>query len=174
MIRRAPRPLPLVIAAAAIAAAGCTKAQEHGRQLYAERGCAVCHGAAGRGDGPSARRLDLPPRDFANVRGYRQGSSQADIAASIRQGSGPNNAMPAFRDITESEANDIAAWIVSLSGARGIRRAAVTARACGSCRDARSSAAHWRWRCWRWPAAGASRPPASATARRPTSAAISP
>jgi len=51
------------------------------------------------------------PRDFADVRAYRQGSSRNDIAASIRNGAG---AMPAFRDIDRSEASNIAAWIVSL------------------------------------------------------------
>jgi len=107
----ASRPLVLVAAAAALIAPGCSGSEARGRQLYAERGCAVCHGAKGRGDGPSARRLDAPPRDFADVRGYRQGASQRDIAASIRGGGG---AMPAFRDISESEAGDMAAWIVSL------------------------------------------------------------
>jgi mono/diheme cytochrome c family protein len=101
----------LLVLAAALAAAACTGAEERGRQLYAERGCAVCHGANGRGDGPSAKRLDAPPRDFADVRAYSQGAGRDDIAASIRRGAG---AMPPFRDITESEARDIAAWIVSL------------------------------------------------------------
>jgi high-affinity iron transporter len=110
----APVSCSLLLAVAALSAAACTSAQEHGRQLYAERGCAVCHGAQGRGDGPTAKRLDFPPRDFADPRTYRQGSSQGDIAASIRGGSGPRGAMPAFRDISEPDASDIAAWIVSL------------------------------------------------------------
>ena len=116
MIRRVSSPPLLVVgmAGAALVTAGCGKAEDRGRQLYAERGCAVCHGADGRGDGPSAGRLAIPPRDFASVRAYRNGSSQVDIAASIRSGSGPDNAMPAFRDITNEEASDIAAWIVSL------------------------------------------------------------
>ena len=116
MIRRVPSPLLVVLgmAGTALAAGGCATAEARGGQLYAQRGCAVCHGAGGRGDGPSAKRLNLPPRDFANIRGYRNGSSQVDIAASIRSGSGPNNAMPAFRDLTDDEASDIAAWIVSL------------------------------------------------------------
>ena len=104
--------LPLLLAAAAtLGAAACTREEERGRQLYAQRGCAVCHGARGHGDGPSAKRLAVVPRDFADVRAYRQGSSRNDIAASIRNGAG---AMPAFRDIDESEASNIAAWIVSL------------------------------------------------------------
>ena len=119
MIGRVASPLLLVVGmaaatGAAMSSAGCSKAEDRGRQLYAQPGCAVYHGATGRGDGPAAKRLDLPPRDFASVRGYRNGAGQVDIAASIRSGSGPNNAMPAFRDITNEEASDIAAWIVSL------------------------------------------------------------
>jgi mono/diheme cytochrome c family protein len=82
-----------------------------GRRLYAERGCAVCHGAAGHGDGPSARRLDVPPRDFANRAAYRYGANPTELAASMRNGVG---AMPPFRDLTEAEAQDIGAWIASL------------------------------------------------------------
>jgi high-affinity iron transporter len=93
-------------------AIGCAdRAAKRGRQLYAEHGCAVCHGAQGHGDGPSVKRLDIAPRDFADRRGYRNGIGPDQIAASIRNGAG---AMPPFRDITESEAQDIAAWIVSL------------------------------------------------------------
>ena len=103
----------LLLVACALGAAACADrpGDERGRHLYAEHGCAVCHGAGGRGDGPSARRLDAPPRDFADARAYRLGATQGEIAAVIRKGGG---AMPAFRDITEAEASDIAAWIVSL------------------------------------------------------------
>jgi high-affinity iron transporter len=101
------------LVACTLGAAACAdRAGERGRRLYTEHGCAVCHGAGGRGDGPSAKRLNTLPRDFADPRSYRQGASQADIAGSIRNGAGP--AMPPFRDITEPEASDIAAWIVSL------------------------------------------------------------
>jgi high-affinity iron transporter len=104
------------LAAGLLGAAACAdRSSERGRQLYVEHGCAVCHGAGGRGDGPSAKRLDAPPRDLAEPRAYRQGSSRDDIAAVVRTGAG---AMPAFRDITEPEARDIAAWIVSLQSQR--------------------------------------------------------
>ncbi len=101
----------LLVMAVAIGTAGCTSAEQRGHQLYSERGCAVCHGPGGRGDGPAARRLDVPPLDLADVRAYRQGASRDEIAVSIRKGSG---AMPPFRDLTDPEAADIAAWIVSL------------------------------------------------------------
>jgi mono/diheme cytochrome c family protein len=104
--------LLVLFAVSTVSAAACGDGpEERGRRLYAQHGCAVCHGAQGRGDGPSARRLDAPPRDFADAASYKQGSGASDLAASIRNGAG---AMPAFGNISDDEANDIAAWIVSL------------------------------------------------------------
>ena len=102
----------LLLALAASALASCGSAESRGQRLYADRGCAVCHGPSGHGDGPTASRLDVPPRDLADPRAYRNGAGIADIARSIRNGSG--GGMPPFRDLTESEAQDLAAWIVSL------------------------------------------------------------
>jgi mono/diheme cytochrome c family protein len=111
MVRRAPASLLLVLVSAAGAAACGVRAGERGRQLYALHGCAACHGVDGRGGGPSAKRLDVPPSNLTDARTYKQGSDAADVAVSIRKGVG---AMPAFRDITDDEAGDISAWIVSL------------------------------------------------------------
>jgi len=97
-------------------AVACAGSEERGRRLYQERGCAVCHGATGRGDGPSARRLDVRPRDFASTAAYTRSAGRDDIAASIRRGAG---AMPPFRDISDAEAKEIAAWIVSLQRPSG-------------------------------------------------------
>ena len=113
------RPIFLLVVAIVFGTAGCTGAEQRGRQLYAERGCAVCHGAGGRGDGPAAKRLDIPPLDLTDARTYKQGPGQDQIAASIRNGSG---AMPAFRDLTGPEASDIAAWIVSLQQSEARQR----------------------------------------------------
>jgi cytochrome c len=104
--------LPLLVLSAALLPACGSSGESRGQQLYAAHGCAVCHGPAGRGDGPSARRLDRPPRDLANPSSYRNGAGLEEIAVSIRRGGG-DGAMPAFRDITEGEAKDVAAWIVS-------------------------------------------------------------
>jgi mono/diheme cytochrome c family protein len=75
----------------------------------------VCHGAAARGDGPSVKRLDVPPRDLTDRRAYRNGAGEDQIAASIRNGAG---AMPPYRDLSEEEARDIATWLVSRQNAR--------------------------------------------------------
>ena len=38
-----------------------------GKALFIRNGCAVCHGNAGRGDGPVASSLKPPPRDFRDL-----------------------------------------------------------------------------------------------------------
>lgn len=101
---------------AALVAAGCTDSVDAGRQLYMTHGCAVCHGSGGRGDGPSAARLAVPPTDFAKVDQYRNGSSAEDIAATIRYGPGTPGPMPPYAHISEEDARLLAAWIVSLQG----------------------------------------------------------
>jgi mono/diheme cytochrome c family protein len=100
---------------APLAAAGCTDRVELGRRLYADHGCAVCHGPTGRGNGPAARTLTPPPPDFANAARDTQGPSEEAIARSIRNGAGT---MPAFRDISADDARLLAAWIASLQKSR--------------------------------------------------------
>jgi high-affinity iron transporter len=98
----------------------CTDRAARGRDLYAKHGCAVCHGRGGRGDGPAARTLNPPPRDLTDARHYKEGSSENAIAASIRQGVTGSATMPAFTNLSQEDAQAIAAWIVSLQ-ARGIK-----------------------------------------------------
>ena len=105
-----------LVTLAAVLGVSCSSREARRRRIYAERGCAVCHGQPGHGDGPTAARLDVPPRDLANPLAYRNGAGPDEIAASIRRGSGT---MPPFRDITNDESKDIAAWIVSLQRAAG-------------------------------------------------------
>jgi mono/diheme cytochrome c family protein len=94
---------------------GCTDRVTRGQQLYAKHGCAVCHGSTGRGDGPTARKLTPPPRDFADPRHYIQGSSEEAIAESIATGvETSRSSMPAFSHISAKERRLIAAWVVSL------------------------------------------------------------
>ncbi len=53
-------------AASAPVAAGATEAVAAARQLFDTR-CVVCHGAAGRGDGPGAAALTVKPRAFGDA-----------------------------------------------------------------------------------------------------------
>ncbi|MEZ4241336.1 MAG: cytochrome c [Myxococcota bacterium] len=39
--------------------------EAQGRETYVAK-CLACHGEAGRGDGPAARALPKPPRDFSS------------------------------------------------------------------------------------------------------------
>jgi mono/diheme cytochrome c family protein len=109
-VRRAVLPLilPLVVG-------GACGGTQRGQQLYTQQGCAVCHGAEARGNGPSVKRLDIPPRDLTDPRAYRNGATADRIATSIRMGAG---AMPGYRDLSDEEATAIAEWLVSRQRAR--------------------------------------------------------
>jgi copper transport protein len=69
----APRRNPLPLTAASIAA---------GQRLYAQR-CVLCHGPAGRGDGPLAPGLRPPPADLVQ---HVPLHTDADLFASIHDG----------------------------------------------------------------------------------------
>lgn len=91
------------------------------RELYDAK-CRTCHGSGGRGDGPAARWLDPPPRDFTR-RAYKFRSTRtgkppapADLFATISAGL-PGTAMPAWGGLTEADrwqlvllVSDFAAW----------------------------------------------------------------
>lgn len=76
------------------------------------RWCAACHGAEGRGDGPAARHLFPPPRDFY-TESFRLVSTtnavptREDIEAAIRRGM-PGTAMRAFDNLTNAERKQLA------------------------------------------------------------------
>ena len=88
--------------------------------LY-RRHCAVCHGIAGRGDGPAAGLLSPPPRDFtAGVYKFRStpaGSppSLEDVVGTIRQGL-PGTSMAAYAPIlSPGEIEGLARFVLSLA-----------------------------------------------------------
>lgn len=94
---------------------GCNDRVTRGRELYLQHGCAVCHGQSGRGDGPAAKTLTSPPRDFSSPRHLVQGASEEAVANSIANGvDAPGSQMPPFSHIPEDDRKLIAAWIVSL------------------------------------------------------------
>ena len=68
MLRTRPGRL-LVGAISLLAGAGCVDRTTHeatGADLY-RRHCAACHGASGRGDGPLAASLRIPPKDLTAI-----------------------------------------------------------------------------------------------------------
>ena len=69
-----------------------------GGVLYAER-CAVCHGTAGRGDGPAASALDPRPANLQlHVPQHTDGELYYFISVGV-----PGSAMPAWRATLSSE-----------------------------------------------------------------------
>lgn len=123
--------LPVV---ALLCCAGCGWAPEEsadiGRALYAQNGCAGCHGAGGSGDGPISPRLAVRPADLRNPQAFRNGADVAAIAHTLATGiaSGPPDAtadprlhhhvllMPRFDHLTEPERRSLAMYVRSLAG----------------------------------------------------------
>ena len=98
---------------------------ELGKKLYAETGCARCHGTLGRGDGPSAPTLvddwknPIRPADLAQSWTFRGGSSREDIFRTMSTGLN-GTPMPSFLDALKPEQRwAITDFIVSLSGSNG-------------------------------------------------------
>ncbi|HEX3501179.1 MAG TPA: CopD family protein [Stellaceae bacterium] len=79
-----------------------------GARLYSEH-CASCHGAAGRGDGPAAVGLKVPPADLtaAHVLDHREGDIFWWLSTGI-----PESFMPGFADrLSEDERWDLVNWV---------------------------------------------------------------
>ena len=66
-----------------------------GQEVFTEN-CAVCHGEAGRGDGPAAAGLSLKPPDYGN--GHLDIHTDGDIFYWIQNGISQGSPMPAFKD----------------------------------------------------------------------------
>lgn len=83
---------------------------EHGLTVYATN-CAICHGATGLGEGPSAGPMLPKPRNFSSGR-FKLGSTQSglpsdeDLAATIRRGMLPA-AMPPWPQLSEGELKSV-------------------------------------------------------------------
>jgi DMSO reductase family type II enzyme heme b subunit len=95
---------------------------ERGKAVYATR-CAMCHGEEGEGDGPGAKRLVPPPRDFSEgqykfkTTGFDDAvPNDADLVRMIRDGM-PGTAMPGWADVlSEQDIADVTAYIKIFAG----------------------------------------------------------
>ena len=100
----------------------------NGRHLFATH-CVVCHGEAGRGDGPSAGSFATKPSNLADGR-LMNGLPDAFLVNIILHG-GPAEglapAMPPFAAyLGEAQARDIVAYVRTLAEPRFDREAATT------------------------------------------------
>jgi len=95
---------------------------ELGKKLFVDNGCVKCHGALGRGDGPSAPTLKddwgnaIRAADLAQDWTFRGGPSREDIFRTLSTGLN-GTPMPSFVDALKPEQRwAIADFIESLSG----------------------------------------------------------
>ena len=101
--------------ATATVASTALPAVEVGRDLYAENGCATCHGAEGHGDGPVGKTLAPTPRDFRDGAAFKAGRDEGAIARTIAQGfNQAGSKMPAFGHLSEQERRSLALFVISL------------------------------------------------------------
>ena len=88
-----------------------------GRALY-DAHCAVCHGSTGKGDGPGARVVRQPMRDFSDPAAM-QAVSDRFLFEMTKKGSSPfgrSNAMPAWgMKLSDADIHDVVAYIRSLA-----------------------------------------------------------
>ena len=95
-----------------------------GKQLYADAECLACHGAGGRGDGPSAptlkdaRELPIDATDLTRPNRFKNGSSPEDVYRTLMTGLA-GTPMPSYADSLEpGQAWDLVYYVLSLPGAR--------------------------------------------------------
>lgn len=88
-----------------------------GETLYTQK-CAVCHGPAGKGDGPAEFVLFPKPRDLSSgkfkIRSTPTLPTDDDLFRVISLGI-PGTAMPSWSVLTEVERWDLVAYVKSLS-----------------------------------------------------------
>jgi len=107
---------------------GSPESIARGKELYTPLDCTACHGETGRGDGPSAAKLDpdvwgnkQKPFDFTGGR-LKSGPSPKDVYRTFMTGVG-GTAMPSYADIfgepdgeniKEGDAWNLASYVLSL------------------------------------------------------------
>jgi high-affinity iron transporter len=100
---------------------------DQGKLLYQENGCATCHGASGRGDGPLAGNLIAAPANLRDPAHFKNGASEMEIAKTLAEGmvdaqvSTPelhhnhhDLAMPKFDHLSELERRSIALYVITM------------------------------------------------------------
>ena len=91
-----------------------------GKALYTQLGCNACHGASGRGNGPSAATLvdqwnnPIRPADLTQGWNYRSGSSPRDVLVRLMTGI-DGTPMPSYAEaVKPEEVWDLAYYVHSI------------------------------------------------------------
>jgi len=88
---------------------------EKGRQLYAGNGCGTCHGLQGGGDGPIAKTLTPPPRNFRDAAAFKNGTDPSSIANTIATGlTRDGGQMQSYFHLSDRERYLLARFVISL------------------------------------------------------------
>ncbi|HEY6929555.1 MAG TPA: c-type cytochrome [Thermoanaerobaculia bacterium] len=94
---------------------------ESGKQLYAKLECGKCHGADGRGAGPSANFLNdlkgfhVNSRDFTDPASFRAGWTTREIVRTLKTGLN-GTPLPLYIGLMSTKEDyDIAAYVMSLA-----------------------------------------------------------
>jgi mono/diheme cytochrome c family protein len=90
-------------------------ARHRGRAVFLEH-CALCHGERGDGHGVRREGLVRPPRDFTNP-AWRRSTSPRHVFFAIREGIA-GTPMPAWTNLSEQDAWNLTAYVLSLGGPR--------------------------------------------------------
>jgi cbb3-type cytochrome c oxidase subunit III len=99
----------------ATASAAAAPAAISGETLFAEKGCATCHGAQGKGDGPVGAALKPKPRNFADAK-WKFGFDLASVVKTINNGS-PGTGMAPYKGVlTDAEITAVAEHVRKLGG----------------------------------------------------------
>ncbi len=75
---------------------------QEAKQLY-EKACATCHGASGKGDGPTGQMLQPKPADFTTA---LKGKDEAYLTKVVREGGasvGKSPMMPPYQGALSNE-----------------------------------------------------------------------
>jgi len=81
-----------------------------GQATYVAK-CQACHGPQGKGDGPAARALPKPPRDFTSPE-FWAGQTSEKLRSTITTGK-PGSAMRGFK-MSETQLDALVTYIESL------------------------------------------------------------
>lgn len=99
---------------ASSAPADSASAVARGQRLYRANGCAQCHGLDGGGDGPLAKVLQPPPRNFRAALPFANGGTADAIARTLATGLPVGGSMPLYPHLSRPERLAIASYVLSL------------------------------------------------------------
>lgn len=84
--------------------------------------CATCHGVSGRGDGPVAKSLRPPPRDYSDIK-WQKSVSDAKIATAIVKGGPAVGLKPTMPPNTDLENKpEVVRGLVKLIRGFGVKK----------------------------------------------------